>query len=197
MGGVRPLQALIDLARCDTESALARARADRHAGNRCHYLAWVAHFADERRVVALAREALATCDEIENPYSSVSLAAWPLRALAERGLDDECERALPRVFERVSRLENPVNRVDALERVFGGVFPVERSRRRVLEELIAACDAASSWKAPRCLANVATTLAGAPADCALVLAALPPGRQRRRAERELAAGHSWPPVFFV
>ena len=195
--GQRPLQGLIDLARRDTDAALARARADGHAGNRCHFLAWVAHFADDRRVVAIAREALATCEEIENPYSSVLLAAWALRALAERGLADECERALPRIFERVRRLENPVNRLDALERAFGGVFPVERSRRRVLEELIAACHAASSWKAPRCLANVAVALAGAPADRELVLAALPPGRQRRRAERELAAGHSWPPVFFV
>ena len=193
----RPLQGLIDLARSDTDAALARARADGHAGNRCHYLAWVAHFADPRRVVAIAREALATCDEMDNPYGSVSLAAWPLRALAERGLDDECERSLPRVFERARRLANPVNRLDGLERVFHGVFPVERARRLVLVQLIAACHEASSWKAPRCLANVAATLARAPHDAALVLAALPPGRQRRRAERELAAGGAPAPVFFV
>ena len=195
--GQPPLQGLVAVARRDTDAALARARADGHAGNRCHFLAWVAHFADDRRVVAIAREALATCDQIDNAYHGVSLAAWPLRALAERGLDDECERALPRVFERVRELEKPVNRIDALERVFDGVFPVARARRRVLAELIAACGEASSWKAPRCLANVAAKLAGAPVDCALVLAALAPGRQRRRAERELAAGGGRPAVFFV
>jgi hypothetical protein len=193
----RPLQGLIDLARRDTDGALARARADGHAGNRCHYLAWVAHCADDRRVVAIAHEALATCDQIENHYSSVALAAWPLRALAERGHDDECERALPRVFARAEPLENPVNRLDAFERLFHGVFPVARARRRVLVELIAACREASSWKAPRCLANVAATLGSAPADCALVLAALPDGRHRRRAERSLALGGLRPGAFFV
>ncbi|HEY3354672.1 MAG TPA: hypothetical protein VGQ83_15575, partial [Polyangia bacterium] len=172
----RPLQGLIDLARRDTGAALARARRDGHAGDRCHYLAWVAHYADDRRAGAIAHEALAACEELENPYGSVALAAWPLRALAERGLDGECERALPRVFERVQRLANPVNRLDALERVFQGVFPAPRARRRVLVELIAACRQASSWKAPRCLAWTAATLVAAPADCALVLAALPDGR---------------------
>jgi hypothetical protein len=194
--GPRPLQGLIDLARRDTDAALARARADGHAGNRCHFLAWVAHFADEGRVVAIAREALATGDEVENDYHAASLAAWPLRALAERGHDDECARALPRVFARVARLANPVNQIDALARVLDGVLPAARARRRVLEELIAACAAASSWKAPRCLADVAVKLAGAPADRDLALAALPPGRQRRRAERELAAGAAPPVVFF-
>jgi hypothetical protein len=195
--GSRPLQELIDLARRDVDAALARARAERHFGNRCQYLAWMAHFVDDGRVVAIAREALAACDRVDNAYSSALLAAWSLRALAERGLDDECVRALPPVFERVRRLENPVNRLDALEHVLHGVLPVAPARRRVLDELIAACHEASSWKAPRCLANVAATLAGAPADCALVLAALPPGRQRRRAERELAAGGAPAPVFFT
>jgi hypothetical protein len=192
----RPLQGLIDLARRDTDAALVRARADAHAGNRCQFLAWVAHFADDRRVVAIAREALASCEELEDPYHSASLAAWSLRALSERGLDNECERALPRLFERVQQLRNPVNRVDAFERLFHGVFPAERSRHRVLVELIAACREASSWKVPRCLARTAATLAFAPADCALVLAALPPGPHRRQAERDLRAGGQRPAVFF-
>jgi hypothetical protein len=193
----RPLQRLVELARRDTDAALARARADGHAGNRCHFLAWVAHFADERRVAAIAFEALASGDELDNPFASVALAAWPLRALAERGLDGECERALPRVLERAQRLDNPVNRLDALERVFHGVFPGERARRRVLGALIVACREAASWKAPRCLARTAATLVCAPAECALALAALPPGRHRRRAERDIAAGGLPPGKFFV
>jgi hypothetical protein len=192
-----PLAGLVDLARRDPEAALARARADGHAGNRCHYLAWVAHCADDRRVVAIAREALATCAAIDNAYHAVTLAAWPLRALAERGLDDECERALPGVLARAEQLENPVNRLDALERVVHGVLPVPRARRRALVELVAACREASSWKAPRCLANTAATLVADPADSALVLAALPPGRHRRRAERALARGGLRPAAFFV
>jgi hypothetical protein len=194
--GRRPLQELIELARRDPDAALARARADGHAGNRCHFLAWVAHLAGERRLAAIAREALATCDQIENAYHAATLAAWPLRALAEGGREDECERALPGVLARVRALEKAVNRIDALERVFHGVFPAPRARRRVLIALIAECREAATWKAPRCLANVAAALAGEAEDRALVLAALPEGRQRRRAERELAAGAARAAVFF-
>lgn len=127
----------------------------------------------------------------------IQLAAWPLHALAERGLDGECMSKLPGVIDHARRLTNPVNRLDALEQLLHGVFPVEPARRLVLGELIAACRAASSWKAPRCLARTATLLGGAPDDVARVLAALPEGPHRRQAERVLAAGGARPRRFFV
>jgi hypothetical protein len=183
----RPLQAFVDLARRNTDAALARARSEPHAGNRCHFLAWTAHFADPTRVPSIAGEALTACAQIDNPYDAVALAAWPLHALAERRLEDACLAALPAIFERAQRLENPVNRLDALERLLHALLSCAPARTQVVSQLIATSRAASSWKVPRCLARSAVLLAHAPDDCQRVLARMAPGPFRRRAQRELAA----------
>jgi len=135
---------------------------------------------------------------MDNVYDGVALAAWPLRALAERGLADECERALSPLLARAAQLANPVNRLDGLELVLHAVVELPSPRRRVLAALVEACRAAASWKAPRCLARCAVVLAAYDrGDAGVALAALPDGPHRRHAEREITAGGAAARTFFA
>jgi hypothetical protein len=191
------LKPLIALAKSDTAEALRRARSQPLPANRCQFLAWVARFAPDGEVVSIANEALAASALVDDPYWSVAIAAWALRALVERGHDKECRRALHPVLERAQRIAHPVCRMDALEILLHAVFAVAQARGGVLHLLVPACKSASTWKAPRCLSRTAVLLArAAPSESALVLAALGDGKYKRQALREIAAGGGEPRSFF-
>ncbi len=191
------LKPLIALARADPAGALRRARGEPHPANRCQFLAWVAHFAPERDAAAIAREALDASARIDNDYWSVAIAAWPLRALVERGYATECARALGPVLRRAAAIAHPVSRMGALELLLHAVFAVASARELVVGALLEACASADSWKVPRCLARTAVILAGSPAESNRVLAVMPEGRHKRSARREIAAGGRAPRSFFV
>ncbi len=101
------------------------------------------------------------------------------------------------MLQRAQKLAHPVNRLDALDLVLSAVFDDEAARRRVLHHLTAACTEAKSWRAARCLQRTAVLLGKIdPTESARVLALLPDGKYRRRAERELVAGGYGPRNFF-
>ncbi|HEY2748548.1 MAG TPA: hypothetical protein VGL86_28190, partial [Polyangia bacterium] len=191
------LKPLVALAKSDTARALVRARGEPQAANRCQFLAWTARFAPDAAVVAIADEALAAAAIVDDDYWSVAIAAWPLRALVERGHERDCVRALAPVLARATRIAHPVSRMDALALVLHAVLDVDAARAATVPELVRACQAATSWKSPRCLADTAVLLA--PIDepaAAHVLAALADGRHKRQALRAFAAGAAPPRTFF-
>jgi hypothetical protein len=75
----------IHLAPSDPGRAAEIARTIESPWYRCQALAWVARFAPEGQVEALAEEALYSCHTARDMFQAVGASAWPVRALIERG----------------------------------------------------------------------------------------------------------------
>lgn len=83
---------------------------------RCIALAHVARQAQD--VCRLAAEALAQSWKDPEPYGIVMSAAWPIRALLERGHIDEARAATQRVMTRIPEIEHAGSRTEAVFLLF-------------------------------------------------------------------------------
>jgi hypothetical protein len=93
-------------------------------------------------------------------YKRVAVAAWPIRALAERGKFPQAKRLLAPLLEEAHRIEHPVCKMVALVWLWAGVWPLPTAiKRQVLDTLLTACLAADSWKAGRIMRDVALAVA--------------------------------------
>lgn len=166
---------------------LAAARAHSDPWFRAQALAHLARYApDQDSLERLFRESLEAARACDEPYKRVAVAAWPVRAAVERGL------VLPtglvhRLLQEADRIEQPSSRVEALELLWQGIFPLgPAGRARVESAFVEACFTADTWRAPRalvCFLQVLVTRE--PERARALLERMPPGRSRRRAERLL------------
>lgn len=188
----------VRLARTDFRRALELARKVSQPWFRCQALAWVARFAPESEVVRIVQEALRAVSHAEDPYRKVVPAAWPIRALIERGHGRRAAALLPNLIEASGRIGHPVSRIEALLVVIQAAWPLGASTRAgVREALIAACRAASSWRAGRALRDLALMVAAEDEEEAQrLIASMPEGVYRRQAVRRLAEGQRLKPRSF-
>jgi hypothetical protein len=73
------------LSSSDPVRALVIARRIKDPWFACQALSWVARYSPEQRFHEIIEEALRAGSKADDPYKVVASAAWPVRALAERG----------------------------------------------------------------------------------------------------------------
>ena len=179
-----------DWAKTDNGKALALAQKVSKPWFRCQALAAVVRYGPDSDILAIAGEAIAAAALCDDAYKRVAVTAWPIRALSERGQLEEANRMLMRSLGNAREIEQPVNRVDALELLWHAAWiPPVAGRVRALDELIEACKAAPhSWRAGRCMRNVARAIGlEDPARAARIVASMPDGAYKRQAAK-------WPPI---
>ncbi|HET6386790.1 MAG TPA: hypothetical protein VFJ58_25645 [Armatimonadota bacterium] len=164
---------------------------------RCQALAKVAwHTADRETFRAIINQAFDAAYLQVSPNRIVSVAAWPIHALAQRE-DARLAPAVTKLRETIRVEPLPVRRADALLLLFQAVFPSHEMRHIVLSDLVAACAPMNHWKLPYILRWAAVMLSGAePEAAAWVIEFMPHGKNRRGAIRDIAAGLISPREFF-
>jgi hypothetical protein len=187
------------VAKTDPDRALRLARVIEDPWFRCQALAWAARFGAERRVVPVAREALAAAQGSEDAFRRVAATAWPIRALLERDQSPAALEALAAGIAESRTISNATNRLDALLLLWEAVWPAGREvHRRMLAEALAAAREGWSTKAAGILKTAALYLGEPHPDLARELvAAVPHERWSEVVERAIARGERlYPRSFF-
>ncbi len=176
-----------NLAKTNLPAALKAAQAISDPFMRCQALAWVARYASsDVDAVKFAGEAEGALNGISDAYQAVAGAAWPVRALLERGRPAEAGALLQRTVRGARRIESPVRRVDALFLLVQAGWPAASSDwAAAVTNLVNSARSASGSKPEAVLRDLVLMLAGAGRDFTAVLASLPDGKSRRQAERRL------------
>lgn len=184
-----------NLAKTNPAAALEAARRIKDPFMRCQALACVArHLVGDREALKIAAEADRSLELEADPYHSVAGAAWPLRALIDRGLAAEGEPILKRALSVSKRIPQPVSQVDALFLLVQASWPNPgRAWQAAVDQLVTCAKAASSSKAQSVLRDLCLMLAGDGKDFAAILSHIPDGKARRQAERRLSAGEFMAP----
>lgn len=171
----------------DWTKGLEKARKVSDAWFRCQSLAAVARYAPEGEVSRIANEALKAAALGKDEYRRVAVAAWPVRALVERGKVGHLGRILPPLLEEAGRIEHPVSRISALCTLWQAVWPSESPvKQDVLDTLLAGCQLANSWKAGRIMRFVALVIATEDREWAQrIIDSMRESVYKRKAQREL------------
>jgi hypothetical protein len=127
---------------------------------RCLCLAAVACFAPEGDVVRVANKALDAAMLGKDDYQRITVAAWPVRALAERGKVQHAQRVIAQLLEDAGRIKHPVSKMGALVVLWEAAWPLPVAiKQPVLDALLIGCQAAYSWKAGRIMRDVSLVVA--------------------------------------
>ena len=138
------------LAVSDPERALVIARRIKDPWFACQALAWVARFWPDDYFERIVDEALRAGNKAEDPFKIVASAAWPVRAIVERGNSDKLLSIIPDLLNRAKEIELFASRSEALFLVFQAVFPAGRERWfDVLKGLINASTPLINWRQKR------------------------------------------------
>ena len=159
------------LANNELDTAIRIARLMSDPWLRCRALALVAwHTHEWKRFRKLIAESFDAASQIEDPNRAVTVAAWPLAALARRQVestgaakryDREIRSILPRLMKTLGDDANSVSRADALLTLVHAVSPFKPAfRMELLALLIKECKNARNWKAQRQLEEAALVVAG-------------------------------------
>lgn len=180
----------VSVATTNSCKALALARQVSKPWFRCQALAWVARFAPDNEVVKIANEAIAAANAAEDLYQTLGAAAWPIRALIERGHEQRAVHMLPKLLAVYPAIENPVSRLNALFLLWQAVFPIkDDGKKSVLGALVKTCQATNSWQAGYTLRETALILANEDlSEAKRLVASMPIGVYKRQAERRIAEG---------
>ena len=172
----------------DTDGALAVARMASDPWYACQALAWVARFAPDDRLVAIVEESLKVGRVAIEPYQVVGSAAWPVRALVERGYRDRLDPLLQKLLGQAGQIEALVSRSEALFLVFQAVHPAGRRWwGSMFEGLHLASEPVVHWRQARNLRDAVLIVAGEDFEAAHTLCRLvKDGRTRSQIERRLA-----------
>jgi hypothetical protein len=180
----------IKVAHVDFDKALILAEKVSDAWYRCQSLAAVARFAPEGEVIRVANKALKAASLGADTYKRVAVAAWPVRALAERGKFEHAQRGVVSLLVEANQIEPPVSKISALELLWQAVwtFPVAVNQL-VLDTLLSACQVTNSWKAGRIVRDVALVVAAQDRTQAQrIIHSMRESIYKRRAQKQLDAG---------
>ena len=188
----------IQAATVDFQRAVRLAREVAEPWFRCQALASVARHAPDGEVAGLAMEAVKAARAGNDRYQQVAACAWPVRALAERNETRRATQIVAEVLPLAGEITHPVSRLEALFLFWQAAYPLAGTvRHTVLGALVAACLAASSWRAGRTMRDVALIMAAEDRRRAeQLVASMPACRYKRQAERALAAGETHSPRTF-
>src|SRR4051812_1545090 len=175
------------LAPADPEGAAQLAGSIAEPWFRAQALAWAARFAADDRVVSLAEEALRSSYAETDAYRTLGSAAWPLRALVERGQGDKARSTLDRLLLLAPKVEPAASRAEALLLIWQAIFPLDaEARDRVLDVLLQSCRMEDSWRVGRVLQDVAAMIPDTESTAVeRILAAMPEGRWKRQVRRHM------------
>jgi hypothetical protein len=170
------------LAKSDPKSALQEARTISDPWYRAQALASVARFAADTKVEEIAVESLAACAECTDPYKRLAAAAWPLRALIERGAGRRAREVLETLIDHELEVEPPSSRSEALFHLFQACFALDPVvRESLVGRLVSVHRAAAHWRSRRNLIDALSMLR--PSDPELadrITASVDDERVRRR-----------------
>ncbi len=185
-------------ARADFGKALLLAENVSEACYRCQSLAAVARLAPEAEVIRVADKALKAATLAGDAYKRVAAAAWPVRALAERGKAQFANRVIQALLEEAVQIEPPVSKISALAVLWEAAWPLPLEiKQPVLNALLSACQVADSWKAGRILRDIALVVAAEDRPQAeRIIAFMQEGAYKRQAQRRLDAGQVGTARFF-
>jgi hypothetical protein len=177
-----------NMAKSNPGAALEAARRLKDPLMRCQALtAVVRHVAGDREALKIAVEADRALEGAD-PYYATMGAAWPMRALINRGQAASAEVIFKRALSVSKLIPRPVSQVDALFLLVQAAWPTcSRAWQSAVDQLVVCAKSASSIKAESVLRDLCLMLAGAGKDYTVALAAIPEGKARRQAERRLAA----------
>src|SRR5262249_41955394 len=149
-------------------------------------------------VVRVADQATTAGLQCDDPYQRAASLAWPIRALAERGMIAKSGELLSAALVASDRIPYPVRRAGALFLIAQAAWPLGRlSREPVVRALLDTCRRAHSWRAGMIVNDLALMVSGEDREGAEEIASvLPEGRYRQRCLRSLSAGKTRHPRAF-
>lgn len=145
------------LAKTNFSDALTVADEVEDPSMRAQAFAWVARFAPDEAVVELADEAFDAAGRADDEYKSVMAAAWPVRALIERGHTDHARTMLERTLAHTSEITSPGAIAEALFGLLEAAHPGELWRP-VVEQMVTRCTD-THWRTVRALKGTVRLIA--------------------------------------
>jgi len=155
------------LAAQDAVAALGLAREIPAPWFRAQALAAVARWIDEAQVERVAAESLRSAEACSDDYQRGAVAAWPIRALLERGRSASAAAALDAARRHALAASPSGSRAEALFGLLQAAWELGASTRRMLvEDLVATHEQDSFWRVSRCLVDALAMLRATEPDLA-------------------------------
>ena len=186
------------LARSNARSALPIARSVPDPWFRAQALAAVARWIDDFSVSVIAEESLAAAAACRDDYQRAAVAAWPIRALVERGCLREASEAFAKARQVALLAEPAGSRAEALLLLLQGAWSLgARWREQVVSDLFELQAASGHWRAARNLVDAFAMMSTVDRRAAeQVVATILDDKCRRKALAAISAGRRGPREFF-
>ena len=183
-----PRQAAGEVAATDLPEALRRAREQITPWYSIQALGWVARYAPEQNVDVVAKEAFNLAWQSADRYQTVAAAAWPIRALIERGHLTLAADAIRQLVGAIGEIAPEASRAAAIELLWDAAFPAGASiRAPILQALRAHLVPEVHWRARRAYRDIALTLASEDRGQAEAFVdAMPEGEAKEKSRKALA-----------
>jgi hypothetical protein len=180
----------------DWEKAAEIARSIDEPWFRCQALGATARWAPATTVAALAWEACACAEASENSYD-IAAAAWPLRALIERGRAGVARELCRKALAKVPSVLPASSRSEAAFHILEAILLDTPARSLAVEALVTGSAPFRGWRVGRNFRDAVLMLAGVDKlEAQGLLARVPESIYRRQAVRGLAQGESRAPHAF-
>jgi hypothetical protein len=156
----------------------------------CQALAWVARYCTEEEFGHTIEEALHASAEAVDPYKVVASAAWPVRAIVERGQLYRLHSIIPGLAEQTNKIDLLASRSEALFLLFQAVFPAGREYwLEVFQALQESSDPLINWRQKRNLRDAVWMVWNEDAELAKAITdKLETSRLKRQIESRIASG---------
>ncbi|MGE0767856.1 MAG: hypothetical protein AB7L90_15440 [Hyphomicrobiaceae bacterium] len=160
--------------------------------------AWVARFASGDVGEGALVEARETAKAGRDAYHKSAVLAWPIRAAVETGRLDAARAMLDMGLALLPKVRPPASRAEAGGLLLEAAFP---AGRKIWEPVLRAiedhCRPGNDWRSQRLYRSLSQIVSLEDMDAARrLIAALPDGKTKSRAEKELAEGVTMTPRAF-
>lgn len=138
----------------------------------------------------VAEESLSAAFSAGDPYQTVGAAAWPIRALIERGQEQKVLGLTRCLLEVSGHIPNPVGKLKALYLLWQSVYPAGGSAsKQVFDKLIGACLSANSWQAGYTMREIILVVARENrSEADQLVALMPEGVYKRQTQHRFSEG---------
>jgi len=175
------------LARSDPSAALTLAREINDPWFACQALGWVGRFWPGDDFETVINEAFEIGRKCSEPYRVVASAAWPVRALTERGASSQISTIVHPLFALANEIASLASRSEALFLLFQATKPGMQTKwLPVLEELMKASFPTLHWRQSRNLSDAILIVAAEDSRLANdILHRLPESRLKTQIEKRV------------
>lgn len=161
-------------------------------------LAWVVRFAPDDIAEVALNEARDTAKAGRDAYQRSAVLAWPIRAAVETGRLEAAQSMLASGLLLLAKVKPAGSRAEAGGLLLEAAFPGGRALwEPALQAIETHCHPGDDWRAGRLYRTLAHIVANVDREAAnQLVAALPEGKTKARAETELAEGVTAEPRAF-